>query len=91
MGLLSRSRGDQTRDEREQLRNHLEELDGLRERGLLELGGMALEMHSRDRLAGRALWEKAAEIAAIEDEAGLVRRGLDERLSVRQLEELARH
>ena len=55
-----------------------------------DLGGLALEMYKRDRFEGRLLWSKAAEIAAIDDEAKLVRRGLDEGLSLGELESLAR-
>lgn len=46
-------------------------------------------MHKRGRLEGKRLWSEAAEIAAIDDEAKLVRRGLDEALTLEQLDELA--
>jgi hypothetical protein len=86
-------RGDgerQTFRERGRLRRHLEELTEAREDGLRDLGGLALEMYRREAFDGRLLWRKAAEVAAIEDEAALVRRGLEEGLTVAQLEELAR-
>ncbi len=47
-------------------------------------------MHRQDRFDDGLLGAKAAEVALIEDESGLVRRGLDERLTLEQLEELAR-
>lgn len=90
MGLLDREGSRQTARERGQLRRHLRELDELREDRLRELGGLALEMYKRDRFEGKMLWSKAAEIAAIDDEAKLVRRGLDEGLTLEQLEDLAR-
>jgi hypothetical protein len=90
MGLLSRHTGGQTRREREQLRDHLRELEELREEKLLDLGGLALEMHKRNRMAGDRLWPAAAEVAAIEDEAALVRRGLEQGLTLEQLAELSR-
>lgn len=90
MGLLNRESKSQSRREREQLRRHLHELGELREEGLLDLGGIVVEMHRRDRIAGKLLWSKAAEIDAIDYEAKLVQRGIDEGLSLEQLEELAR-
>jgi hypothetical protein len=90
MGLLDRNGSRQTARERGQLRRHMRELDGLRDERLRDLGGLALEMYKRDRFEGQLLWSKAAEIAAIDDEARLVRRGLDEGLSMQQLEDLAR-
>src|SRR5258705_13537713 len=90
MGLLDREGSRQTARERGQLRRHLRELDELREGSLRDLGGLALEMYKRDRFEGKLLWSKAAEIAAIDDEAKLVRRGLDEGLSFGELESLAR-
>jgi hypothetical protein len=90
MGLLDRDGTRQTARERGQLRRHMRELDELRDERLRDLGGLALEMYKRDRFEGGLLWSKAAEIAAIDDEAKLVRRGLEEGLSLRQLEELAK-
>jgi hypothetical protein len=90
MGLLSRGDHGQTRSEREQLRDHLKELEALREERLLDLGRLALEMHKQDRISGERLWAAAAEVAALEDEAALVRRGLEQRLTIEQLGELSR-
>ena len=90
MGLLNRDGSRQSAKERGQLRRHLRELDDLREERLRDLGGLALEMYKRDRFEGRLLWSKAAEIAAVDDEAKLVQRGLDEGLTMDRLEQLAR-
>jgi hypothetical protein len=90
MGLLSRGDSGQTRGEREQLRGHLKQLEELREERLLDLGRLALEMHKKDRISGERLWGAAAEVAAIEDEAALVRRGLEEGLTLEQLEDVSR-
>ena len=90
MGLLDRRASRQTARERGQLRRHLRELDSLREERLRDLGGLALEMYRRDRFDRELLWSKAAEIDAIDDEAQLVQRGLDEGLTLDQLEEQAR-
>lgn len=90
MALLRRKGESQSMRERGQLRRHLRELEELREERLRDLGGLALEMHAHDRVDRELLWRPAAEIAAIDDEAKLVRRGLDEGLTLAQLEEIAR-
>ena len=90
MGLLDRQGSRQTARERGQLRRHMRELDDLREVRLRDLGGLALEMYKRDRFEGQLLWSKASEIAAIDDEAKLVRRGLDEGLSMAKLVDMAK-
>ena len=90
MGLLNRSGEKQTLRERGELRRHLDDLGDLREEKLRELGGIAVGMHRGEGFDREALWEAAAAIAAIDDEARLVRRGLDEGLSLGQLEELSR-
>ena len=47
---LRRDRGPrQSGRERKQLRGHLRELDELRDAGIVDLGGLALEMHRQDR------------------------------------------
>jgi hypothetical protein len=90
MGLLSRGTPRQTVRDRGRLRRHLRDLDEVREERLRDLGGLAVEMYKRDRFVGSLVWERAAAIAAIDDEARLVKRGLDEGLSKAELEELAR-
>ena len=89
MGLLNRSGEKQTLRERGELRRHLDDLGELREEKLGELGGIAVGMHRGGGLDRDALWAAAAEIAAIDDEVKLVRRGLDEGLTLAQLEELS--
>lgn len=90
MDLFDRGAERQTVRERGQLRRHLRELEELREVQLRDLGGLALEMYKGDRFDGKLLWAKASEIAAVDDEAKLVRRGLEEGLTLGQLEQLAR-
>jgi hypothetical protein len=89
MGLLNRSGEKQTLRERGELRRHLDDLGTLREEKLGELGGIAVGMHRGGELDRKALWAAAAEIAAIDDEVKLVRRGLDEGLTLAQLSELS--
>ena len=90
MGLLNRSGEKQTLRERGELRRHLDDLGDLREEKLQELGGIAVGMHRGSGFDRDALFSAAAAIAAIDDEAKLVRRGLDEGLTLAQLEELSR-
>jgi hypothetical protein len=87
MGLLNRT-GRQTARERGQLRRRLREIAGQREEHVRDLGGLALEMHKRDRFEPRLLSEKAAEIAALDAEAKLLRRALEEGLTTGELEAL---
>ena len=89
MALLGGKPGRQGSRERGRLRRHLRELEELREEHLRRLGGLAIDMHRSGKLDREGLWEPAAEIAAIDDEAQLVRRGLDEGLTLSQLEEIA--
>ena len=88
MGLLNRHGSSPSARERGQMRRRLREIAEQRRESLRELGGLALEMHRRERFEPRLLSERAAEIAALDEEAELLRRGLDERLTVRQLEAL---
>ena len=90
MGLLNRSSEKQTLRERGELRRHLDDLSDLREEKLRELGGIAVAMHRADGFDREALFSAAAEIAALDDEAKLVRRGLDEGLTLAQISELSR-
>lgn len=91
MGLLNRSSNKQTLRERGELRRHLDDLRDLRESKLRELGGIAVGMHRGEGFDRDALWAAAAAIAAIDDEARLVCRGLDMGLSLAQLEDLSRN
>jgi hypothetical protein len=89
MRLLNRNGSAQTAKERGQLRRRLRQLDEQREGRLRDLGGLTLEMYKHDRFERQLLSQKSAEIAALDDEAKLVRRGLDEGLTVGELEALA--
>lgn len=79
----------QSRRERVQLRRRLHDLEPLLEVRLGELGGLAAEMHRRNRIDVDVLWAQAADVASIEDEVALTRRGIEERLTSEQLAELA--
>ncbi len=90
MGLFSRDKEKQSSRERSELRSHLRELGELREEKLRELGEVAAGMQAAGKIDRAGLWEKAAEAASVEDEAELVHRGLKEKLTLGQLEQLAR-
>lgn len=90
MGLFNRKKGSQSGGDRRQMREHLEELDSLLDEKFRDLGDTVLEMYATEGVDGRLLWSRAAEIDSIESEAALVRRGLDEGLSLTELQALAR-
>jgi len=79
----------QTRRERVQLRRRLHDLELLLDVRLADLGALAAEMHRRNRIDVETLWAQAGDVATIEDEVALIRRGIDERLTSDQLAELA--
>ena len=68
------------------MRRRLREIAEQREERLRDLGGLAFEMHKRDRFEGRLLAEKAAEIGELDRDAELLRRALDEGLTLGELE-----
>jgi hypothetical protein len=86
---LGRGKPKQTRRERLEFRRHLEMLEPLLDESLRDLGARAVEMYNRDGFRADVLWARAAEVAAIEDEANLVRHAISERLTRDQLAELA--
>lgn len=88
MGLFRR--GGQSGRERRAMRDHLEELDGMRRDGLVELGRMAGDMAREGRFDRSLLSAQAAEVVKTEREADLIARGLEEGLTLEQLEDLAR-
>jgi hypothetical protein len=88
MGLLNRNGSRPSGRKRGQIRRRLREIADLREERLRDLGGLALEMHKRDRIDPRLLSVKAAEIASLDEEAELLRRGLDQGLTADQLQVL---
>ncbi len=87
MGLFSR--GKQTGRERRAMKDHLVELDELRRGHLAELGAMAVEMADAGRFDRQRLSGLAAEIVGVEQEADLLVRGLEEGLTLEELENLA--
>jgi hypothetical protein len=88
MGLLNRSGSRPSARERGRMRRRLREIGEQREERLRDLGGLTLEMHKRDRFERQLLSQKAAEIAALDREAKLLRRALDEGLTLGELEAL---
>ena len=88
MGLFSRS--GQSGRERRAMQDHLRELDEMRRSNLGILGQMTVEMASEGRFDRRRLSEQAAEVVKIDREADLIARGLEEGLTLEELEDLAR-
>ncbi|MGK2954563.1 MAG: hypothetical protein ACSLFI_02675 [Solirubrobacterales bacterium] len=89
MGLFSR--GKQSGRERRAMKDHLDELDDLRRQSLSELGQITVEMAAAGKFDRRNLSEKATEVVSIDREADLIARGLEEGLTLEELEDLARH
>lgn len=88
MGLFSR--GGQSGRERRAMRDHLDELDEMRREQLGELGRMTVEMAREGRFDRSRLSTQAAEVVKTDREADLIARGLEEGLSLAELEDLAR-
>jgi hypothetical protein len=84
------SRGGQTGRERRAMQDHLRELDDMRRSNLSDLGQMTVEMAAQGRFDRQRLSEQAAEVAKIDREADLIARGLEEGLTLQELEDLAR-
>lgn len=82
--------GGQSGRERRAMKDHLDELDELRRNNLGELGRMTMEMAAEGSFDRRRLTEQAAEVAKIDREADLIARGLEEGLTLQELEDLAR-
>lgn len=76
--------------ERRAMRDHLDELDETRRTSLGDLGGIAVTMAAEGEFDHGRLSEKAAEVVKIDREADLIARGLEEGLTLKQLEDLAR-
>lgn len=87
MGLFSR--GGQSGRERRAMQDHLRELDEMRRENLGELGRMTMQMASEGRFDRRSLSEQASEVVKIDREADLIARGLEEGLTLQELEDLA--
>ena len=88
MGLFSR--GGQSGRERRAMQDHLRELDDMRRTNLGELGQLTVEMAAQGSFDRRRLSEQAGEVAKIDREADLIARGLEEGLTLQELEDLAR-
>lgn len=89
MGLFSR--GKQSGRERRAMKDHLDELDELRRTSLAELGQMTVEMAAAGSFDRQHLSGKATEVVGIDREADLIARGLEDGLTLEELEDLARH
>lgn len=88
MGLFSR--GGQSGRERRAMQDHLRELDEMRRSNLSGLGKMTQEMALEGSFDRRRLSEQASEVVKVDREADLIARGLEEGLTLQQLEDLAR-
>ncbi len=88
MGLFSK--GGQSGRERRAMKDHLDELDELRRTSLGELGEMTVRMADSGRFDRSELSEKARQVVGIDREADLIARGLEEGLTLEELEDLAR-
>ncbi|MBN8870441.1 MAG: hypothetical protein J0H66_11220 [Solirubrobacterales bacterium] len=84
------SRGGQTGRERRAMQDHLGELDDMRRSNLSDLGQMTVEMAAQGNFNRQRLSEQAAEVVKIDREADLIARGLEEGLTLQELEDLAR-
>jgi hypothetical protein len=82
-------RGKQSGRERRAMKDHLIELDQLRRKQLSELGAITVEMADAGRFDRERLSAQAREVVGIEREADLIARGLEEGLTLEELEELS--
>lgn len=89
MGLFG-GRGGQSGRERRAMQDHLRELDDMRRGNLADLGKATQEMATEGSFDRRRLSEQAAEVVKIDREADLIARGLEEGLTLQELEDLAR-
>lgn len=89
MGLFNRNK--QSGRERRAMKDHLDELDELRRTSLSELGQMTVEMAAAGSFDRQHLSGKVTEVVSIDRESDLIARGLEEGLTLEELEDLARH
>lgn len=80
----------QTRRERKAMSEHLEDLLDLRQEKLVELGRLTVDMSREGSFDRILLSARADELVRIDGESELVVRGLEEKLTLDELEELAR-
>ena len=90
MGLFSRGKGQSGR-ERKAMREHLDELDELRRKQLGQLGQATMDMAHAGKFDRSLLSSKASEVVKTDREADLIARGLEEGLTLEELEDLARN
>ncbi|MGA7398078.1 MAG: hypothetical protein WBW62_11585 [Solirubrobacterales bacterium] len=88
MGLFKR--GGQSGRERKAMKEHLDELDELRRTSLGELGEMTVKMADSGTFDRALLSAKATQVVSLDREADLIARGLEEGLTLEELEDLAR-
>ncbi|MEX0620937.1 MAG: hypothetical protein WD181_05080 [Solirubrobacterales bacterium] len=88
MGLFGS--GKQSGRERRAMKDHLVELDELRRTQLRDLGEMTVEMAKTGRFDRERLSDQARELVGIDRESDLIAHGLEEGLTLEQLEDLAR-
>ena len=87
---LGRGRKRQTRRERKAMSSHLEDLLEMRRETLTDLDQMTLEMSREGRFDRTLLSAKAEEAVRIDGETDLIIRGLEEKLTLDELEDLAK-
>lgn len=87
---LGRGKKKQTRRERKAMSEHLEELLAMRRETLADLGEMTVEMSREGRFDRTLLAAKAEEAVRIDGEADLIIRGLEEKLTLDELDDLAK-
>ena len=87
---LGRGKKKQTRRERKAMGEHLEDLLSMRSETLTDLGQMTVEMSRDGRFDKTLLAGKAEEAVRIDGEADLILRGLEEKLTLDELEDLAK-
>ena len=87
---LAHGKKKQTRRERKAMGEHLEDLLSMRSETLTDLGQMTVEMSRDGRFDQTLLAAKAEEAVRIDGEADLILRGLEEKLTLDELEDLAK-
>lgn len=80
----------QTRRERRAMSEHLEDLLDLRQEKLADLGRLTVDMSREGAFDRTLLSAKADELVRIDSESELVVRGLEEKMTLDELEGLAR-
>ncbi len=87
---LRKNKESKSKRERAQLEAHLDELMALRDERLCGLGALAGQMQLQGSFSEEPLRARAAELTALDGEVKLVLRGLEEGLTLEEMEEIAR-